>query len=261
VHQVMENLYKPFEGGQRPVTERAVEQMLQDLPTEMRKAFKMVNTGSLPEYGMNYFLLKVAEEIVRKYLVQELASGHLPLLIQYLEKQFDTSLEVDLDGEKVPVKIAGRADRVDLVQDILRVIDYKTGKVEQRDLELKPEDLELRLLTDRHYDKVRQLWLYRYILARLLQPGAPATGDFQMSVPAGGFQAGIISFRNLGAGFLTSDLPIGPEGEASPERFIQESERLLEAFVRQLLDPEIPFRKTADLQVCEYCIYKGICAR
>jgi ATP-dependent helicase/nuclease subunit B len=260
VHQVLENLFKPFEGASRPVTVAAVEEMRRELPDQMQAAFRQLNTGSLPEYGMNYFLLKVAAKIVDQYLELELQSGNLPLLVQHLEKQFEITLPVQLEEETLRVKIAGRADRVDLVQNTLRVIDYKTGKVEKRDLVLKPEEVEQRLLTDRTADKVRQLWLYRYILAKLLH-GQPGTGVLGMTVPANGFEAGIISFRNLQGGFLTSNLPLSADEVNAAEGFIQESERLLGVLVRQLLDPALPFRKTADLQVCEYCIYRNICSR
>jgi ATP-dependent helicase/nuclease subunit B len=262
VHQVMENLFRPFEASGQPVTAEAVRHMLQALPAETHSAFRQLNTGSLPEYGMNHFLLKVAEKIVEKYLKQELEADHFPLQVLHLEKQFETTLEVPVGAERLPVKIAGRADRVDLLNDTLRVIDFKTGKVEKRDLEIPVEELELRLLTDRTYDKVRQLWLYRYILAKLLHhPSIPGADESQMNVPAGGFQAGIVSFRNIEAGFLTSDLPLASAGDETPEAFIRESERLLQEFVQHLLDPDIPFRKTTDVQVCAYCIYRGICAR
>ena len=263
VHQVLENLFRPYEESRQLVTHKEVEHMQQILPAEVRRAFTSVNAGTLPEYGMNHFLLKVAEALVQQYLRQELTSGNLPLTVLQLEKQFETTFEVLIEGKKLPIKIAGRADRIDLAGDTLRVIDYKSGKVEAGDLKIKSEDIEQHLLSNRKYDKVRQLWLYQYILAKKLNPAPaePAT-DFPFRLPAGGFKAGIISFRNLPGGFLTSSLPLTGDGEEdTPERFIEESERLLTAFAGKLLDPAVPFRKTTDLQVCQYCIYRGICSR
>jgi len=42
----------------------------------------------------------------------------------------------------------------------------KTGKVEAKELTMKPEDLEEKLLGDTDKDKFRQLWLYKYMVLK-----------------------------------------------------------------------------------------------
>ena len=51
------------------------------------------------------------------------------------------------------------------------------------------------------------------------------------------------------------------EGFETTEEFLAESEKYLHKFIQQMLDPSEPIRKTHDIEVCQYCPYKGICAR
>ena len=84
-------------------------------------------------------------------------------------------------------------------------------------------------------------------LARhLAQQGRPAA------------DAAIISLRNLGAGPMSADMGFLT---ADGQDFLQHSEQLLGQLVRRILDPAEPIRKTDDLDKCQYCPYRGICAR
>jgi ATP-dependent helicase/nuclease subunit B len=88
-----------------------------------------------------------------------------------------------------------------------------------------------------------------------------ADGKLEGNIPARKVEAGIISFRNLNAGLITSDLNFSVEGTGNQVDFIQTTEEYLGEFVRNMLDPAQPIHKTQDLEVCQYCPYRGICAR
>ncbi|RNI25030.1 PD-(D/E)XK nuclease family protein [Rufibacter latericius] len=262
VHQVLEDYFRPFAEEAKPIQKADVDVMLANLPKKVQLEFKRGTLGNLPEQGMNLILYQVAVQLLTRYLENLRESEELPLYILQLEETLLTDLDVKLpSGEKVPVRIAGKADRIDLSGHTLRVIDYKTGKVEARNLKVNPEELETTLLHDRHLDKVRQLWLYRYILAKEIQKGSLLESKV-LNLPKASydFEAGIISFRNLGAGVLTSELPF-VDAQGAPTDFIQTSERLLKELVLRMLNPEEPIRKTNDLETCQYCAYKSICAR
>ncbi|WP_018477883.1 PD-(D/E)XK nuclease family protein [Pontibacter roseus] len=261
VHQVLEDFFRPFEQNGEPIERMHVEQMLAQLPNQVELEFRKVTRGASPERGMNFLLYKVAVQVLEKYLDSLLSSpDELPLYVLRLEEQLETVLEVQVGDELIPVKVAGKADRIDLKGHELRVIDYKTGKVERNQVTVKPDEVELHFTTDPKYDKARQLWLYEYILHRNLQQ-QPETilrngrhVQLQSIVP----KSGILSFRNLDAGVLSSDFPFK---EATGKDFVAASEEILSAFVNRLLDPEEPIRKTKDLEICQYCPYRGICAR
>jgi hypothetical protein len=205
---------------------------------------------------MNYLLFKVATQVLESYLKKQAASPDLPLRILSLEQTMEARLPVLIDGKTIPVTIAGKADRIDQTDKAIRVIDYKTGLVQAADLKIKADQVETQLLSNRKYEKVRQLWLYRYLMAKKLQ----ADGTLETALFAPKIEAGIISFRNLQGGLLTSDIAFSDNPEDLQE-FIRQSEAYLAGFVREMLNPEVPIRKTQDLEVCQYCPYRGICAR
>ncbi|MBT2559382.1 PD-(D/E)XK nuclease family protein [Hymenobacter sp. ISL-91] len=264
VHDALEELLTPFAQIIRrksaataapPLTAADVPGLLALAPIMVAKALRKEETGrhARADEGLNHVLGQVAKQLVRRYLESLLeAPDALPLHIQGLEEELHATVFVTLvEGEKLAVRLLGKADRVDqLPNGDLRVVDYKTGLVEKSHLQLlkrneAPAAAVERLLTEATpaADKVRQLWLYRFMLA---QQGRPAA------------DAAIISLRNLAAGPMSADMGfLTAEGQD----FNRHSEELLSQLVRRMLDPEEPIRKTDDLDKCQYCAYRGICAR
>ncbi|WP_246008885.1 PD-(D/E)XK nuclease family protein [Hymenobacter metallilatus] len=264
VHEALEELLMPFAQTIRrttanaqapPLTAADIPGLLDLAPIMVKKALRkeQADRHARADEGLNHVLGQVAGQLVRRYLESLLEQPDaLPLRIQGLEEELHTTVFVPLEtGEKLPVRLLGKADRVDQFADgRLRVVDYKTGLVEKSHLQLlkrgeTPAEAVERLLTDATpaADKVRQLWLYRFLLA---QQGRPAA------------DAAIISLRNLGAGPMSADMNFLT---ADGQDFVQHSEQLLGQLVRRILDPQEPIRKTDDLDKCQYCPYRGICAR
>ena len=67
---------------------------------------------------------------MRKNHVQE--GNRIKIL--HLEDQFEQSIQVP--GIDFPIKLVGVVDRIDLYNDTLRIIDYKTGMIQPRQLKL-----------------------------------------------------------------------------------------------------------------------------
>ncbi|RPD44704.1 PD-(D/E)XK nuclease family protein [Hymenobacter sediminis] len=264
VHEALEELLTPFAQTIRrqtvnaqapPLTAADIPGLVKLAPVMIAKALRKEEDGrhARADEGLNHVLGQVAGQLVRRYLESLLEQPDtLPLQIQGLEEELHATVFVPLpNGEKLPVRLLGKADRVDQYPDgRLRVVDYKTGMVEKYHLQLLkrgegPAEAVQRLLTDATpaADKVRQLWLYRFLLA---QQGRPAA------------DAAIISLRNLSAGAMSADMSFLT---ADGQDFVQHSEQLLSQLVNRILDPEEPIRKTDDQDKCQYCPYKGICAR
>ncbi|SDX46167.1 PD-(D/E)XK nuclease family protein [Hymenobacter psychrophilus] len=264
VHDALEELLTPFAQIIRrksvaatapPLTASDIPGLVALAPIMVAKALRKEEAGrhARADEGLNHVLGQVAKRLVRRYLESLLETeGALPLHIQGLEEELHATVFVALvEGEKLAVRLLGKADRVDqLPNGDLRVVDYKTGLVEKSQLQLlkrneAPEMAIDRLLTDAtpSADKVRQLWLYRFMLA---QQGRPAA------------DAAIISLRNLAAGPMSADMSFLT---ADGQDFNRHSEELLGQLVRRILDPAEPIRKTDDLDKCQYCAYRGICAR
>ncbi|KAA9346059.1 PD-(D/E)XK nuclease family protein [Adhaeribacter soli] len=262
VHKVLEDFYQPFMLDGTPVTISRLEEMLKQLPEKVKQEFKRGTLEALPEQGMNHLLYKVALKILHKYLELEIKSGAYPLKVLKLEESLETTLQVPVGEELVEVKLAGKADRIDRTGNKIRVIDYKTGFVNPTDLKVKTEDLETHFLSNKKYEKVRQLWLYRYLMEKSLSEIPIMAAENGMELPEKTeVEASILSFRNLDKGLMKAQLNFTDEGFETTEEFLAESEKYLHKFIRQMLDPEEPIHKTNDLEVCQYCPYRGICAR
>jgi ATP-dependent helicase/nuclease subunit B len=263
VHQVLEDFFKPFAISGEPIQPADIEDMLLLLPNQVKVTFNQTTRGASAERGMNYLLLKVAIQVLDKYLQQLKRSDELPLYILRLEDSLTATLPVEVNGEIIHVTIAGKADRIDLTGHEIRVIDYKTGKVEQRKLRVQTEDLKQPSSKAKDFDKPRQLWLYQYILQRKLNENPESIFDKgqQPDVKLLQPKSGIISFRNIEENVLSSEFSFFEADGVTPRNFVTASEELLTEIVQRMLDPQEIIHKTNDLEICQYCSYKGICAR
>ncbi|WP_310391585.1 PD-(D/E)XK nuclease family protein [Hymenobacter sp.] len=257
VHEALENLMRPFEQDARPITAADIPALVARAPEEVRRALRQEETEkhARPDEGLNHVYGLVAARLIVRYLEGLEASEGLPLRLFSLEKDLAATVFVDVPGSgQLAVRLFGKADRVDQLPDgRLRVVDYKTGLVEANDLNLtghrnrfSPAEATERLLYEAtsSADKVRQLWLYRLMLASTEQRDTENTA--------------IVSMRNLDKGLLAADLSfLTSEGQD----FVQVSEELVRKIVLRILDPAEPIRKTDDFKKCEHCPYRGICAR
>jgi len=256
VHEALEKLLQPFAQTQKPLTAEDIPTLLKQADREVARALRREEKErhARADEGLNHVLGQVAAQLVRRYLESLLTQpGALPLRVHALEAQLHATVFVPQpDGDApLPLRLIGYADRLDELPDgRLRVVDYKTGIVQGFELKLqKSRELGAaaveRLLTEPSSgaEKVRQLWLYRYMLEASDQPAADAA---------------ILSLRNIPAGLLTADMSFLTEDGQS---FRAASEALLGQLVQRILDPAEPIRKTDDLDRCQYCAYRGICAR
>jgi RecB family exonuclease len=255
VHEVLEELLAPFQRNRQPLTEAAIPSLIQVAPALVAKALRKEEDErhARADEGLNHVLGQVASQLVRRYFESLLTQPNaLPLLIQSIEEGLQATVYIALpSGEKLPVSLIGFADRVDQLPDgRLRVVDYKTGLVHAHELKLQkrnetPAEAADRLIRDdtSAADKVRQLWLYRFMLE---QGGRPAA------------DAAIISLRNIPAGPMSADMSFLT---ADGQTFMARSEELIGQLVNRILDPTEFIRKTDDLEKCQYCPYRGICAR
>ncbi|RZK11607.1 MAG: PD-(D/E)XK nuclease family protein, partial [Flavobacterium sp.] len=126
-----------------------------------------------------------------------------------------------------PVLIKGNLDRVEIRNGKIRIIDYKTGKVEGRHVALSHWD---GLTTDVKYEKIIQVLAYAYIY----------------EAKSGGreIEAGIISFKNMKSGFLPFKFKEGKSDITVVTKEI--STHYIEQLVLllgEILDPDVSFKE------------------
>lgn len=261
IHKTFENIDADLVAKGGLVEKTDIENVLGNLNTYLDEAFAQTNQGRRANEGMNYIMREIGQSVVRSFFQYQLKNESFPIEILDVEKQLNVFIEVPYQGRKIPLKVAGRIDRIDRVnQHQVRVIDYKTGKVEAKDLKINREDIPEKFLEGKDQDKIRQLWLYKYMVMKLMLSNKGLTiGGMQLRPNENIVNAGIYSLRNIEEGLLHPTFEF-TENE-TPADFIQESEKYLTEFVHQLLDPSQEFTKTSDTTSCQYCDYRSICGR
>jgi len=185
VHNTLEVFYKPLES--QILTKEAIKLMQQNIDSEVSNQFQLEFKKGDISKGKNLIIYNIAKRYVSNFLKQELKliSESNEVIIRHIESDLRTKIEIS--GLDFPMFITGKVDRIDEVDGTIRIIDYKTGKVDQSKVELVNwEDITTDYIK---YSKPFQILMYAYMIQR----------EKEFSKP---IEAGIISFKNLGAGFL-----------------------------------------------------------
>lgn len=192
----------------------------------------------LPDVGYNYLsklnLDKLLDNFLR-YQEQELAKHEVSII--GMERLFSTTLEV----EGVSCKISGTADRIDCCDGVFRIIDYKTGNIDEREVKVPSKVETLRDIPE----KAMQLLIYKYLYLK------------NNPQPSENVRAAIFGLRNRQVCF---ELKV--EYEPLNKDFMGTMEELLTTTLRSLLDRSEPFGQPTDTRVkpCHFCNFKAICA-
>ena len=139
--------------------------------------------------GKNLLIYNVAQQFISNFLDQELKLLNEGKQLKILELEYDLETEISVEGLDYPMKLIGQADRIDELDGILRIIDYKTGRVEQKDLIIKDWSL---ITSEYKYSKSFQVLLYALIYTKM------NAIDFNSTT----IETGVYSFKNLKSGFI-----------------------------------------------------------
>ena len=215
------------------------------------------------EKGFNFVLKEVAKTLLESYYSKSDFSKNTKIID--LESTLTINLKILWGQEHLDVKVTGRIDRLDVLDNReIRIIDYKTGKVERS--ELKSGELGLRnsILSGELKPKILQLWLYKFLLASELVHVSEKNEQVLagLSLQSHSIKPGIISFRNLKEGVLSDEEhDLWFESGPNWDQFLQESQDVIQGWVHQILDVNTKFEKTKEVSDCQYCDFKVICQR
>ena len=234
VHEALDELYTPFVG--RFLSEENVSKMEKEANNLVIKHFKIQFKNGDISTGKNRLIYEVANRFVSNFLLKEkelLKDKKNKLKIIATEENL--SAEITIEGIDFPVKLHGQVDRVDELNGVLRIIDYKTGMVSSTNLRV-PEFENLR---DEKHLKAIQVLLYAYLFTK--------SKNYNFNQP---LEAGIYSFKNLNSGFLPIDFALPrkkPETNITAEK-LEEFITELKIYIKEIYNPEIDFIEPADLR-------------
>jgi CRISPR/Cas system-associated exonuclease Cas4 (RecB family) len=202
----------------------------------------------------------VVREVVKRFAnrILEMDKAYAPFRIEALE-QGGLTYRVNIDQAPYEVMLAGKIDRVDRKGDLLRIIDYKTGK-DELDFE---SVASLFARTGRRNKAAFQTLLYALLYVNSL-PVKDPYGAGQQSirpVPARRVVPGLINRMNLFDDDFAFGLKVGKEQVDDVERLFPEFTQGLKDLLEELFDPAQPFDQTTDVENCKFCPYSQICYR
>lgn len=240
-HAVMQHLY-----DRETVTRDDLEDRLRH-----RRELKALVDGRIREEmrsievaGRNLVLSEVILEYVLKTLERDLellrSRGRDGFRILGLERR----MEMDFAG----FRFIGFLDRLDsLSDDAVRIVDYKTGRVEDEDIDItdaNAEEVARKLFGPSNAGRPK-IALQLYLYDRFVRHDEALRGRRI-------FHSVYSAARLFTA--PVEDVPASP-------RFAALAEDGLRAMLDEVVDLSVPWRRTADLGVCAWCDFKDICGR
>ena len=228
IHNSLEDFYKPLEGSILTIEHlKTFKSQTKDMVT---KHFEILyNKGGFSS-GKNLIIFEIAQRYISNFLNQEIESIKRGNEIKILSIEADEAIEIKIEGLDFPIKLKGKVDRVDSFNGTTRVIDYKSGKVEQNKVEIVDwEDLT----TDYDkYSKSFQVLCYVYMMKQ----------QNRIELP---IEAGIISFKNLNEGFLKFGKKASSHARSKDQLITQETlddfETELKKLITEICNPKINF--------------------
>lgn len=225
IHGALEEIYKPFVGMLLTVAD--IDNCFHKIENEVLNQFKLVYKEGEIKKGRNLLAFEVAKRNVFNFLKLEKEGLENGDEVQILALEAELSQTLEHITLPFPIKIAGKVDRIERRNGKIRIVDYKTGKVEQKNVTLKDWT---GLTEDIKNEKIIQVLAYAFM--------------YQHETKKSQIEAGIISFKNLKSGFLPFTF------EENKVKTTVITEEIMENYLAQIvvllqeiLNVEIPFEE------------------
>lgn len=247
IHNTLDELYRNF--GNEIVTEsKFLEVRNQYLDKCYQNALRNNNfRNGLPKTGFNSIIASVIDTMISRFLDNEhniVKENSLRILCTEKELSFHLN----------NVELHGFADRIDLLNDKLRVIDYKTGSVNPYDVSISANAKQLQ---DMH-DKSIQLIMYKYLFIKMLNSNTLGLDEALIAhIEEENIVPGIIALQKMSNGVF--ELKVNNADLAND--FEAQCDIMFEQLISDIFDKNNPFTQTDDTKVCGYCGFRNICKR
>ena len=241
IHAVLEKIYSPTIGNtlNSEVLKQALERVDELLADVLDQQFHHGRSHA----GRNHFLESVAKMQITNFLKSEIKCLERGEKIQILalEKELTHTLKIAVCDTEQQVVIAGTADRIDNWNGYTRIIDYKSGRVNAKDLIVNESDPNWAKVSDKWFQVMGYTWL--------------ADQSREVSEP---YLSGIYPLGHLQSNLIVAQW----EGATimSPEHLMA-FEKILHELISDIFNPEIPFIANPESKSCAYCPFAEICQR
>lgn len=224
LHKILELIYKPKVGFKLSAEELEAE--ISKVPQLVDTVFDEHYLKGVVPVGQNLIALNVLKQNVISFLNKdvETAKKHSIRILGIEER---LKFKIKVPGLDFDIYLKGTVDRIEEVDGRIQIIDYKSGKVEPRDIRIKTWS---DIVETPEKSKALQLMCYAWL--------------FSKTKPDTHLRAGIVSFKNLNAGKLWFGLETAPKKYNEDLGFseLETFEAELVQLIQDIFDPNIPFK-------------------
>lgn len=253
IHGTLETIFKPFVGKEINREELPDKNEIKSL---VEAVFEEKVFNSRKRSGENYFLMEIAKSQVDNFI--KLQKKELEIhksTLECVEGEQQANMKISEISEALESKEYkdreimphGVADRIDTVAGVVRIGDYKSGKVNPSDLCLDAKYFNTKEMTydgEKISDKWFQVMYYAWLYWRKHKPER--------------MEAGIYPLQDFGTFFLPAKIKYSDSFDTS---FSAKHFELFEKYVKDLLsiifDKDIPFGQNK--KKCQFCPFTKIC--
>ncbi len=249
VHQTLESLYKPLKNKvlqKEDITQLNDDTKIVGFMNDALKQAHLIHEDHNELEGKNVLTFQTIRQLIEDVLITDSKTKRLKLHeLETTSQVFD----LNFDGENC-VGLSGTIDRVDEVENLegrtIRIVDYKTGNVKDKNLKL-PKNLE------EYMDQVFGESEYRYTFQAFYY-----TFLYWKAHPNLPLQAGIYSLKETykGVQLIPGD---AEKMTFSIGQLLTAFEEKLKGLFQELLDTNMDFQQTENEDNCKYCVYREIC--
>lgn len=245
---VLANVKKPLEVITKQYIEWLLSQKKEIIGPKIRTLIKrQLNADEIA--GRNL----VFEEILNKYVVKTLQTD-LALMEEYNTDRFRViGLELERFWDFNGHKFKGYIDRMDSFRDDeVRIVDYKTGKVDEKEVKINDEnadDVVDALFSPDTKSKNRpEIAVQLFVYDRFVEKDVEDKSVLNVLYPI----PRLFSSPELASNILSS---------RECTDFDDKVTEKLEGLFAEMMDTGTDFRRTKDSDTCKYCDFKKICGR
>ena len=226
MHYALEELYGEIKG--KILKENDIEDLKSKINEAIDSAIsELKHQPELYERGMNYIHKSMAAKVIEHILDYDLGlikAGN-SLEIISLENRINAEFLMGENGEKI--NFIGYIDRIDRLNGVVRVIDFKTAKA--KNLSVKPKEEKLEdFMSSADSKQALQLSIYAYMVLH------------NEKFSANQLQCGIWSFAEIGKGIQTLKLY---DNENIDNENVSICMNSIKNIILEILNPEIPFKE------------------
>jgi PD-(D/E)XK nuclease superfamily len=245
-HQIMDLLYRNYK--QKTINEKTMQTLISDAKSKFDDLWEAA-CGELREFrefkkglrGKNLLYKSIIQKLVLNVLQNDMKEAPFKLLD--LETELTKNITIKAGNKSSKSVLFGRLDRVEEKDGIVRIIDYKTGRVEPQKHNAKKTDEQHieDIFTETKYKENFQQMFYAYMYSFGSDSERIKIGLYPLRKPS----RGIYWFENE------------PISHKSMKLF----ENVLNSLLEKIFDESTPFTQTSDYEKCIYCAFKSLCYR